>query len=67
MTMTAERSGSRSTTAAPLVLVEGEDVADSELEAALAEGLALEEEVDTGNAVSVKQFKRVGQKDDRDR
>jgi hypothetical protein len=65
MTMTAERSGSRSTTAAPLDLEE-EDVADSELEAALAEGLALEEEVDTGNGVSVKQFKKVGQKDDKD-
>lgn len=66
MTMTAERSGSRSTAAAPLDLVEGEDVADSELEAALAEGLTLEEEVVTGNGVSVRQFKRVGQKDDRD-
>jgi hypothetical protein len=66
MTMTAERNGSCSIAVALLDLVEGEDEADPELVAALAEGLALVEEVDTGNGVSVKQFKRVGQKDDRD-
>jgi hypothetical protein len=59
--MTAERSGSCSTAVAPLDLVEGEDVADS-----VAEGFSLVEEVDTGNCVSVKQFEKVTQKDDRD-
>jgi hypothetical protein len=63
MTMTAERSGSCSTAMAPLDLVEAEGVAEL---VTLAEGLALEEEVDTGNCVSVKQFKTVTQKDDRD-
>jgi hypothetical protein len=59
--MTAERSGSCSTAMAPLDLVEAEGVAEL-----VPEALALEEEVDTGNCVSVKQFKKVTQKDDRD-
>jgi len=41
--------------------VEAEGVAEL-----VPEALALEEEVDTGNCVSVKQFKKVTQKDDRD-
>jgi len=64
MTMTAERSGSCSTAVAPLEVVEEEEgvVAALVLEAwALAD-----EEVDTGNRVSVKQVKKETQKDDRD-
>ena len=52
MTMTAERSGSCSTAVALLDLVEEEGVAEL-----VSEALALaDEEVDTGNCGSVKQF-----------
>jgi len=61
MTMMAERNGSCSTAVAPLDLVEEEGVAEL-----VFEGLAPVEEVDAGNCVSVKQSKKVTQKDDRD-
>jgi hypothetical protein len=57
MAMTAERSGSCSTALAPLDVVEAEGVAEL-VPLALAEALALVEEEDTGNRVSVKQFKK---------
>jgi hypothetical protein len=62
MTMTAERSGRCSTAVAPLELVEEvlEDWTELVPEAEDAE------EVDTGNCVSVKQSKKVTQKDGRD-
>jgi hypothetical protein len=59
MTMMAERSGSCSTVVAPLDLLELEE--EEGVAALVSEGLALEEEVDTGNCVSVKQFKKVTQ------
>ena len=62
--MTAERSGSCSTAVAPLEVVEEEE---GVVAALVPEALALaEEEVDTGNRVSVKQVKNETQKDDRD-
>ena len=63
MTMTAERSGSCSTAVAPLDLLEEDEEGLAEL---VSEAFALVEEVDTGNCVSVKQFKKVTQKDGRD-
>ncbi len=53
MTMMAERSGSCSTVVAPLDLVVEEDVAGLVLEALEP----VEEVVDTGNCVSVKQIR----------
>jgi hypothetical protein len=61
MTMTAERSGSCSTAVAPFDVVEEEGVAEL-----VSEALALEEDVETGDCVSVKAFRKVIQKDDRD-
>ena len=63
MTMMAERSGSCSTAVAPLDLLELEE--EEGVAALVSEALALEEEVDTGNCVSVKRFE-VTQKDDRE-
>jgi hypothetical protein len=65
MTMTAERSGSCSTAVAALD-VEEEVLEDLAVAAALPEA-ECEEEVDAGNCMSEKQFKKVAQKDDRDR
>jgi hypothetical protein len=64
MTMMAERSGSCSTVVAPLDLLELEE--EEGVAALVSEGLALEEEVETGNYVSVKKFKKVTQKVDRE-
>ena len=61
MAMTAVRSGSCSTAVAPLDLVEGEpeEEEDGVAELPVPEGVALDEEVVTGNCVSVKQDEKV--------